>query len=265
MKEESLDTKPLNRRDYIFVAAIIIILLLLLKQCNGISNLNSKLDIQNHNLDALSDSIRIEKDKVGDAMFVKKTLLADKASLEKLNKDLALEVEKVKGQVLTLQKISAETRTRIEYVPTYITKYADGQYSLDWKFDTTYSEGNYRKLSASSFFEIDTLTHRISPGQTRIGEDAIGFSFVTGLREKNKSLEIFVTPKYPGMTITSMEGAIIDPQKSDVLKSMFPSKKWSVGPYVGVGIGAGKGLGGNAFFGPVMSVGLSLQYSLIKF
>jgi len=265
MKEESLDTKTLNKRDYFFIVAIIIILLLLLKQCNGISNLNSKLDIQNHNLDALRDSVRIEKDRSGDAVFVKKTLLADKASLEKLNKDLALEVDKVKGQVITLQKIGAETRTKIQYVPTFVTKWADGRYSLDWKFDTTYSEGNYRKLSASSFFEIDTLTNRVNPGPTKIKEDVLGFSFVTGLREKNKSIEIFVTPKFPGMTITSMEGAIIDPQKSDVLKSMFPQKKWNVGPYVGVGIGGGKGLGGGGFFGPVVSVGLSLQYSLIKF
>jgi hypothetical protein len=93
----------------------------------------------------------------------------------------------------------------------------------------------------------------------------MGFSFVTGLREKDKSLEIFVTPKYPGMTITSMEGAIIDPHKSEVLKKMFPQKKWSVGPFAGVGIGAGSSFTGKPIAGPFFCVGVSLQYSWFKF
>jgi hypothetical protein len=93
----------------------------------------------------------------------------------------------------------------------------------------------------------------------------MGFSFVTGLREKDKALEIFVTPKYPGMTVTQIEGAVIDPYKSDVLKKMFPNKKFSLGPYVGVGVGAGVGLNGKPIFGPVFNIGVGLQYSIIKF
>jgi len=91
----------------------------------------------------------------------------------------------------------------------------------------------------------------------------MGFSFVTGLREKDGSLEIFVTPKYPDMKITNIEGAIVDPHKSDVLKNMFPEKKWSVGPYLGVGLGA-KVLGEPAF-GPVINIGIGVQYSWWKF
>jgi hypothetical protein len=45
------------------------------------------------------------------------------------------------------------------------------------------------------------------------------------------------------------EGAVIDPHKSDVLKSMFLNKKWSVGPYVGIGMGAGYGFNGKKFLG----------------
>jgi hypothetical protein len=46
---------------------------------------------------------------------------------------------------------------------------------------------------------------------------------------------------------------------------MFPNKKFSVGPYVGVGIGAGVGLNGTPIFGPVFNIGVGLQYSIIKF
>lgn len=265
MKEESSITNLWQRKDILLLVTIAILCILLFKQCDTASSLKNQLDIQNHNLEALNDTIRVQKNRAGEDMFVKKTLLADKNSLEKLNADLAKELDKVKGQVIALQKVKAETRTEIQYVPTYVTKYTDGRYSLDWKLDTTYSEGNYRKLSASSYFEIDSLSHDIKPGSTKIKEDVLGFSFVTGLREKDNSLEIFVTPKYPGMTITSMEGAIIDPHKSKVLKKMFPQKNWSVGPFVGIGIGAGSSFTRMPIAGPVFCVGVSLQYSWFKF
>lgn len=42
----------------------------------------------------------------------------------------------------------------------------------------------------------------------------------------------------PYVTIMNVNGVIIDPTNSDVLKSCFKPKKWSVGPQVGVGVGA---------------------------
>jgi hypothetical protein len=46
---------------------------------------------------------------------------------------------------------------------------------------------------------------------------------------------------------------------------MFPQKKWSVGPYAGIGIGAGNSFNGSPIIGPMFSVGIALQYSLFKF
>lgn len=265
MNEKSSITNMLKRKDIILLVIIGILCMLLFRQCSSTSNIQSQLDIQNLNLDALNDTIRVQKNKAGEDMFVKKTLLADKNSLEKLNSDLSDELKKVKGQVIALQKVGAKVDTKIRYVPTYLTEYPDGNYSLDWKFDTTYSEGNYRKFSGNSFFEIDISTNEVIPRKTKIGEDILAFSFVTGLREKDDALEIFVTPKYPDMVITDIEGAIIDPHKSEVLKKMFPQKKWSVGPYAGIGIGAGNAFNGIPIIGPMFSLGIALQYSLFKF
>jgi hypothetical protein len=184
------------------------------------------------NLDALNDTVRIQKNKAGEATYVRKTLLADKKSLEKLNKDLKDELDKQEGKVIVIEKVITETKVDTHYVNNYLTSYQNGNYSLDWKYDSLFSVNNYRKFSGKSFFTVDT---------------------------------IFVTPKYPGMKITEIEGAVIDPHKSDVLKTMFPNKKWSVGPYVGIGIGAGYGLNGNPIAGPVFNIGLGVQYSLFKF
>jgi hypothetical protein len=265
MKEESLITKMLKRKDIMLLAIVAILCLLLFRQCDSNLSLKSQIKIQNMNLDALNDTVRLQKNKDGEDTYVRKTLLATKDNLEKLNKNLADELKKVKGQVLVLQSVETVIKTDTQYVNNYLTVYEDGSYSLDWKFDSTFSVNNYRKFSGNSFFKIDSITHKVTPGSTRINQDELGFSFITGIREKDNALEIFVTPKYPGMRITEIEGAIIDPHKSDVLKNMFPNKKWSVGPYVGIGMGAGYGFNGKPIAGPVFNIGLGVQYSWFKF
>ena len=265
MKEESLITKILKRKDILLLSIVVILCLLLFRRCDSSLDLESQLSIQNSNLDALKDTIRVQKNKLGESIFVKKTLLATKENLEKLNKDLAKELNAMQGKVITLQKITSKVKGDTQYVITRETIYKNGERSLDWKYDTTFSEGNYRKISGNSFFRIDTLNHKIVPGKTRINQDEIGFSFVTGIREKDKSIEIFVTSKYPGMVITDIEGAIVDPSKSEVLKRMFPNKKWSIGPYAGVGMSAGVGFSGQPIAGPTFNMGVALQWAWFKF
>jgi hypothetical protein len=265
MKEESLITKISKRKDILLIAVIAILCLLLFRQCDSNLDLKSQIEIQNMNLDALKDTVRVQKNKAGEATYVRKALLADKKSLEKLNKDLKDELDKQEGKVIVIERVVTETKVDTQYVNNFLSSYGNNKFSLDWKYDSTFSANNYRKFSGKSFFVVDTLNNKVLPGITRIDQDEMGFSFVTGLREKDKALEIFVTPKYPGMTVTQIEGAVIDPYKSDVLKKMFPNKKFSLGPYVGVGVGAGVGLNGNPIFGPVFNIGVGLQYSIIKF
>lgn len=265
MKEESLITKILKHKDILLIAIIGILILFAFKQCSNASNIRTQLDIQNLNLDALKDTVRLQKNKAGEDTYMRKALLADKKSLEKLNKDLKEELDKQKGNVVFIERVVTRTKVDTHYVDNYLTSYGNNKFSLDWKYDTIFSPNNYRKFSGNSFFSIDTLNNKIIPGVTRINEDEFGFSFVTGLREKGKALEIFVTPKYPGMVITQIEGAVIDPHKSEILKKMFPDKKFSFGPYVGVGFGAGYGINGQPIMGPVFNIGLGVQYSIFKF
>ena len=265
MNAKSLITKIWERKDIVLLVGIAILFILLFKQCGTAADYKNELSIQALNLDALHDTVRIEKNKAGELTFQKKTLLATKDNLEKLSKDLADELDKAKGKVIALEKVKAKVTTEIQYINNTVSAYGNNSYSLDWKFDTTYSVGNYRKFSGNSFFKIDTVLNKVYPGKTKINNDEIGFSFVTGIREKDKALEIFVTPKYPGMVITDIEGAIIDPQKSDVLKKMFPNKRWAIGPFAGIGIGAGYGFTGKPIAGPVFTIGVCIQRCWIKF
>lgn len=261
MKEKSSNIEII----YVLIAAAIVLVFLSLNQCNNGISLKNQLDMQDLNLNALNDSVRITKNKLGEEIFVRKSLLATNKNLEGLNKGLSDEVKKLQGKVITLQKIVAELESDTVYLTNTVTKYPDGRYSLDWNYDTTFSTGNYRTFSGNSFFVFDTIRNRVIPGVTRINEDKFGFSLVTGIREKDGALEIFVDPKYPGMTITGIEGAVIDPQKSSVLKKMFPPKNWTIGPQVGIGLGGSYSFTGQPTFGPVIMIGFGVQYSLIKF
>jgi hypothetical protein len=261
MKEISLSTK-LN---YIFFAIAIIISFFVLKQCEEKISLKNQLDIQKLNMEALKDSVRVTKNKIGREIFAKKSLMTTNESLELLNKDLFEESKKLQGRVITLQKIVAGFESDTVYITSTVTKHTDGKYSLDWNYDTTFSVGNYRIFSGNSFFSIDTVEQNVIPGITQINQDKFGFSLVTGIREKDGALEIFVDPRYPGMVITGIDGAVIDPHKSQVLKKMFPEKKWSIGPQVSVGIGTGTSITGQPFFGPVITIGVGINYSLFKF
>jgi hypothetical protein len=85
MKEESLITKMLKRKDIVLLAIVAILCLLLFRQCDSNLSLKAQIKIQNMNLDALKDTVRIQENKAGEATYVRKTLLSSKEDLEKLN------------------------------------------------------------------------------------------------------------------------------------------------------------------------------------
>ncbi len=238
----------------------IIVILLLLKQCEEIKTLKAQRDISDINQRALKDTIRTERTDFGNERFLKNSLLTSNEELKSLNSDLAEEIKKIKGKVIVINKIVTVIKTDTHYVNNTLNSYASNKYGLSWKYDTTFSVNNYRKLAGESFFRIDTTNNSVVPLNTRLDKDEIGISMVTGIREKNNNLEIFVEPRYPNMKVTDIQGAIIDPQKSDVLKKMFPVKKWSAGPYLGVGVSVGK-----TILIPSVSFGVSIQRALIKF
>ncbi len=253
------------RKDLWYILIIAITIMLLLRQCDSTKKAEIREKMSNANIEALKDSVRTEKTRNGELLYIKKALLADKDNLEILNKDLNEEVKKLKGKIITIQKIGGSIAISDPIIITNeVIKYRDGEYGLAWNYDTVYSEGNYRKFSGETSVLVDTA-HNITSKGTKINQDELALTLVTGLREKNGTLEIYVDPQYPGMTITRIDGAIIDPQKSDAIKKYFPPKKWSIGPMLGVGMSAGYGINGKPIFGPTVTFGVGISYGIIRF
>jgi hypothetical protein len=239
----------------IMLIGMSIILFFSLRSCSTNKN---DLQISNQNNKALSDSVRVSKNKVGQLEASKNVLITEKNGLKELNADLASELKKEKGRVYELNKFILGIKNKpgdtIKITNTVII-YPNGEYGLAWHHDTIYSANNSRNIIGVSKFRLKDST--VIPTQTLITKDEINFSLVTGLREKGDNLEIFIRSDYPGFNALNIDGAIIDPKKNPVFNKYVVQKKWGVGPYLGVGIGSN--------LKPSLQIGIGIHYSLLRF
>ena len=196
--------------------------------------------------------------------------MADK-NLEDLNANLKTEVDKQKGRVFYISQINAELRDSIKVLTnhvnpdgsgggiTVIENKLDSSYTIKFNYAKNYDVDNYRKFNGDTYFKIRQNILDTNSIKMTIKEDVLAFSLYTGLEEdkENKTLKIFVRSNNPTFSVKKLDGALIDPQKSDLIKSYFKVKRWHVGPSAGVGI--------SSDFKPVFFVGGTVTYSIFSF
>jgi len=266
-EEENISTKLTSIVSTKRQRNILVIVLLLLTLAFGIgfnrySNLKTKLMFSEQNIKALNDSVRVSENKVGELEYSKNILIAEKRDLEDLNADLAEEVKKEKGKVNEIIKLVSKIERDTTYLTNTLISYPNGENGLSWSNDTIYNQNNERHLSGISKFTIDS-SGNIIPLETIITKDYFKFDLVTGLREKDGNIEIFVRSGFPGFENIQLDGAIIDPKNHPVMKKFTEPKRWGIGPYAGFGVNINTMPTANLGIG--FSFGISIQYSLIRF
>jgi len=230
----------------------VLCLIISIRSCNSIKN---DLVISNQNISSLSDSIRYEKNKVGDIEASKKILISDVNNLNNLNSKLYNELKKEKGKVAQLNELLVSIKVDTIYITNTLIQYSNGEYGLEWVYDTTFNTNNSRLISGISKFRLkDSL---VIPTNTLILDDIINFNLVTGIREKDGFLEIFARSDYPGFNIIKLDGAIIDPNNNPILNKFTQDRKFHIGPYIGLGVGNN--------LKPSIQIGIGIQYSFFKF
>ena len=250
-----MNFNPRNMKlNHILMAGLVIMLLLFLRQCSVTDGLKDELMVAGQNEKALHDSVRVTTNKLGEQVFLKNTFIADGKKLKELNADLYREVKNLKGDVKMITTANAGIKSDPIYLTNTITKYADGIVDIGWKYDTIFSKGNYRKLAGISKIQYDS-TNVLDKGTT-ITTDEIGISVTTGLVKLDGSYQIFVKSNYPGMSISDIQGSILD---KDMIQS--DESSWVFGPYLGVGVGVDPM---NRTVGPNVSIGLGITYNLNK-
>jgi len=247
----------------ILLALTILFLFLFIRSCN---ESGSQINTLKQNVFTLKDSLRVYKDKTGKLVYEKGALISENKDLVKLNADLANEVKNLKDNPLvvikTVVKIVHDT-TYIEIKPTNSGKWNGNTFTknFEWDLSNKYSSENYRLIKGNFDVYIDS-SFKLSTSKMKIIKDELNMSMSTGLTEnKDGFLEIFVKSDYPGFKVSKLDGALIDPKKSEVLKKYFVPKRWGLGIYGGYGISLNP-----ITFLPTsgIQIGIGIQYNILQ-
>ena len=246
----------------ILLGGIVILVLLLFRQCEATKFASSETQRYKNNVAALSDTIEATKNKLGKTQYEKSVLVASYDELKDLNSDLTSEIDAQKGKVAQLTKLVAILSTpHVGPIPGTGTVEGNpcdsigGSYIAEWKDMEVYDVNNWRTLAGKTTIKVKG--GKLIANETLISDDQIGFDLITGLEKKTDHYEIFVRSNYPGFKPTKIDGAIIP--VNDLIPTP-PNKPWSLG----AGFQVGGGITSNGV-GGYIGIGISLQYTLLKF
>lgn len=258
---------PVNQR-LILAICLIILGIIFFQTCNSNKQLKQDVLKSEINRKALTDSIRLVKNKAGELQSEKNAFVAINKELKDLNNNLYNEVKKQKGNVLSLTILNANLSMKINTLEDSLRNSKHGviynaltnSYSIPWDFNQTFDEKNNRIIEGHTVARWDSLSNTLLNEGTILDKFNLNFNIVTGLSEEDNNLKIFVKSNYPDLKFNNIEGALIDPNKSPLIKKLMNQKRWSIGPNAGYGMvitssGIKTGL----------IVGVSLQYKFFSF
>lgn len=197
--------------------ALIVVVALLLWQFYHGKNLENKLAISNQNKAALMDSVRTMKTKNGELESAKMTLAGSLGELKKMNADLAGELKKEKGKVRYITKTEIVYQSKPDSATAVISIH-DSVGSI-----RTDIQDSCREFKGHTSFVFSK--GKISNPMFIVEKDEFNLKLITGLRERDKQLEIFVRSSCPNVTIGDIQGAVIDPN-DPLIKPKKPLVTW---------------------------------------
>lgn len=210
---------------------------------------------------ALTDSLHKEKLKTGELQYSVAGFVSTIENLKYLNKGLYDEIEKQKGTVINLNRLTILLQQDKDELSKYIDslkmiintpiKINDTTYLIPWTLPFTYDSTNYDIWSGQTRIGLNlsktnpkTFTLRTTGNIlelpefdfsqieiTNLGTEMISrktqIELVYGQKYVGKKLVVFANSKYPGFSVVNLEGwAVPEP----------PKKHWFSGFSVNIGI-----------------------------
>lgn len=241
------------------LALLIIMAIILGFNINKLNSTIDELNIEKQNNKALLDSVRINKDKIGELEYSKNILVSDKDKLQELNKNLYDELNKIPGKVSELTNYDVTLKSEKEQITKkdIVKKKSDSEYVINWNFDTIYNKNNFRKLSGKTHVLVKNDSTMIYPIKSIITNEENKINITQGIRKKDGMIEVFIKSDHPSFKVDKIESVIIDPKDHVVNEFItIKPKKFGVGPIVGYGITPN---------GPNYFIGVGVMYNIIKF
>lgn len=208
----------------------------------------------------LQDSITTYKNKADEEYAAKNIYIQSAKQLKQQNNELAEELKKLKDNPVVITKTKIVTQIK----EVVMNSDSIGNSTAHHDADTTaYKTLYWSRQEINSYYSIAGQTDvRTDFGafQTTLTNLEIPVKLTFDIIEKNKQLQFIGRTDNPYVSIVDMNGAVIDPQKSKVLKKMFPQKHWHFGIHGGYGLGLHNN---TVILTPQLSIGVT--YSLFSF
>ena len=196
-----------------------------------------------------NDSIQYYKNKLKEEYAMKNIYIQSNAQLKKVNTELTDEIKNLRDHPIVV------TKTTTEIVIDTIKMQSDTIY-----IDPSNSIQTLEWHNSDDFFYIKGKTlvkNDFSQFQTIVDQLKIQAELTLDIIEKDNNLRMIAKSNNPYLHISNMDGVILTPSDSKVLKKYFPKKRWSIGPQVGIGIS--KGMEVSPY------IGLGISYGFIQF
>lgn len=202
---------------------IVLFAILLLFAAINLSTTKKELERTKVELIESNDSIFEYKNKVGELYQAKETYIADINELKKVNEELYKEYKDLKDHPIIVEKIKTVFKIDSIYVKDSLSSdIANDVHTANFKYND-----NWFNLSGATVFNIPNNT-----ASTSIFNIEIPATFTTDVIEKSRQLYFLTKCDNPYIQINNIEGALISPEQSKVLKERF-NRPWGV--MVGVG------------------------------
>ena len=239
----------------ITIIALITALLFSIKSCNS-SQVSEQLALQN--IEALKDSTRKTKNLLGQLQYEKTSFMGELNTLKKLNADLVKEAQSQNGNTRVITKIVTKVVFDTIIIENKVNRVDDSTFVIDFNYKKDFDTSNAMSFNGTIPAQVKTIGEGLSleSSVTTISNIDMKMKLYTGISEDNGIYRIFARTDFPGVAF-DLDGAIIDPEKSFVLK-----KQENFSVILGAGLGYGATDSGLGFF---PSIGLYVGLNLIKF
>ena len=187
----------------ILIGAVVVLAAGLIWEFYHTKNLENKLAIGEQNKAALMDTVRTMKTKNGELESAKLALAGSVNDLKKMSEDLAAELKKEKGKVRIITKTEIVYQSKPDSSSAIITVHDSvGSIRTDLDDSCRIFRGHTSFVLSKGIIKNPSFV---------VEKDEFNLHLITGLRERDKQLEIFVRSSCPNVSIRDIQGAVINP------------------------------------------------------
>lgn len=257
-----------------FIILAVIIGFFFIQSLDNSNDLKRELKINEQNLLASKDTIKIIKNKNGDLEASKSIYITSEKELKNVNSTLNKKIKNIEGELITanrtvfkLKQDTTDLKKQIKYLKKKIgesIKINDSTWIMPWEIKYQYDSTNYDLFNGKTIVGIFKFNNKYSLKHidTELINRETQIDLVFGQRIVDGKFNVYIKTSYPGFKPSILDGALIDPNDNKYIKELIKKRQFLPNTW-NIGVGATVGYD---FLNlrPAIVVGASITYSLYQ-